>query len=143
MEIDSLDKQLIDLLMTNARQNSDVLGKQLNLSSSTVRRRMKNLIDQGVINIVAVPESNKIGMFLEAIIALDVYHEKMDSVLKQLKKHPQVRWVAITSGRFDMLAHTWYESTEELFGFIENELGKIKGISKSETFICLHVEKNL
>ncbi|MEE8418967.1 MAG: Lrp/AsnC family transcriptional regulator [Dehalococcoidales bacterium] len=139
--IDPLDRQLIDILMKDARRSSIVLGKQLNVSSSTIRRRIKRLVEEGVANIVAVPEPSKVGLMVEAIIALDVSHEKIDSILQALGDYPQVRWVAATSGRFDVMVYLWLVSTEELYRFIENEVGKLEGVLKSETFICLHVEK--
>lgn len=139
--IDKLDRELINILMKDARRSSSVLGKQLNVSSSTIRRRMKRLVEEGVANIIAVPEPSKVGLMVEAIIALDISHEKVDSTLKALRDYPQVRWVAATSGRFDVMAYVWLDSTEELYKFIENEVGKLEGVIKSETFICLHVEK--
>jgi len=139
--IDSLDKQLIDLLTQDARQSSDVLGKRLDVSSSTIRRRVKKLIEQGIINIIAVAEPVKVGLSVEAVIAFDVSHEKVNSILKAIRKYPQVRWAAAMSGRFDIMALVWFDSTEDLYMFMENEIGNIGGVLKSETFICLHVEK--
>ena len=132
---------MIDMLMQDARRSSAVLGKELNVSSSTVRRRMKRLVEKGVANIIAVPEPSKVGLMVEAIIAMDVSHERVDAILQELRQFTQVRWVAATSGRFDVMAYVWLDSTEDLYRFIENEVGKLEGIIKSETFICLHVEK--
>ncbi|MFC1986919.1 Lrp/AsnC family transcriptional regulator, partial [Chloroflexota bacterium] len=59
--LDSLDRRLIDLLQQDAHQPSKVLAKQLSVSSSTVRRRVKRLIQQGIIRIIAIPKPEKIG----------------------------------------------------------------------------------
>jgi len=139
--IDSLDKRIIELLIQDTRQSSIALAKKLNVSSSTIRRRLNRLVEKGVVHIIAFPEPAKIGLAVEAIIALDVSHEKVDAILQALRKYPQVRWVAATSGRFDIMAYVWLNSTKELYKFIETEIGKLEGITKSETFICLHVEK--
>ena len=139
---DSLDKQLVELLMQDARVSSNVLAKQLNISSSTVRRRMKKLVEHGIIHIIALPEPSKIGKFMEAVIALDVSHEKINLVVEKLSKYPEVRWIAVTSGRFDIMAYVWLNSTEYLYKFIEEDVGRLEGIRNSETFICLHVEKH-
>jgi len=141
MIIDSMDRQLIDLLMQDAHRTSEELAKHLNMNSSTVRRRMKRLVEQGIIHIVAIPEPGEVGLSTDAIIAFNVPNEKIVSVLEELHRYPQIRWVAATSGRFDIMAHTLLKSTEELHNFIL-ELGKIGGVTKTETFICLHVEKS-
>ena len=43
-----LDERLIELLSQDARQGSEALAKRLNVSSSTVRRRISKLVNQGV-----------------------------------------------------------------------------------------------
>jgi len=44
-----LDERLIELLSQDARQSSQALANQLNVSSSTVRRRISKLVKRGVL----------------------------------------------------------------------------------------------
>ncbi len=143
MTIDLLDSELIDLLMQDANISSTVLAKQLNVSSSTVRRRIKSLLEQGIIRIIAVPDLSKAGLPVVAFVSLEVTHEKIDSVLKILSKYPRVAWVSAASGRFNVRSVWWLSSTEELYRFIEGEMSKIDGIIRSETSICLQIEKRM
>jgi Lrp/AsnC family transcriptional regulator for asnA, asnC and gidA len=143
MAIDLLDSQLIDLLMQNANASSADLARQLNVSSSTVRRRIKSLLKQGIIRITAVPNLEKVGLPVVAFISLEVSHEKIKSVLEALSQYPQAAWVGATSGRFNVRTVWWVSSTEELFRLLESEIGKIEGIIRSETSICLQIEKGM
>ncbi len=139
--LDSLDKKLIELLMEDAQRSSEMLGKQLKVSSATIRRRTKKLIQNGVMRIMAVTDPSKAGAPLAVVIAFDVVHEKLDSVTQLLANRPEVRWASTTTGRFDLIIIARFGSTEELANFAQKELPKIKGIRDSETFVCLHVEK--
>ena len=141
--VDSLDKRLIELLEQDATVSSQVLANQLSLNSSTVRRRMQKLLRQGVIRIFARPEPSKIGLPLIALIAFDVDHEHLSSVIEMLNSRPEVKWLAATSGRFDLIAMVYSASTDELYTFIEKEIGKTEGIKNTETFICLYVRKSM
>jgi len=141
MTIDSLDEQLINLLSRDARQSSSVLANQLHVSSSTIRRRMNNLILRGVLRIVATPEPTKIGLPLSVLIAFNIAHDSLNVAMKSLSSRPEIKWLAATSGRFDIIALAWFPSTDALFSFMERELSKLEGIKGSETFICLHEEK--
>lgn len=143
MKIDSLDSQLIDILMRDAHTSSDVLAEKLKVSSSTVRRRKKSLLEQGIMRIHAIPDWDKIGLPLAAIIALDVSSEQTDSVLKALSKYQNSTWIAVTSGRFNIVSLWRFSTTEKLYRFIEDVIGKLEGIIRSEIFIGLHVEKHL
>lgn len=60
--MDSLDTQLIELLMKDANVSSTSLATQLNVSSSTVRRRMKDLLEKEIIRITAAPNLEKLGL---------------------------------------------------------------------------------
>ena len=139
---DSLDKELISLLEQDASQTSVVLAKQLSMSSSTIRRRMKGLIERGVMRIIAIPQSKEIGLPLVAIVAFELAHEKLDSILKSLGSRKDVKCLYVTSGRFDAMALMWFSSTEQLYNFMESEVGKLEGVKSTETFVCLHTEKS-
>ncbi len=138
---DSITERLINLLEKDARQNSEALAKQLSVSSSTIRRRVNKLIEQGIIRIVARTEPSKIGLPLRAIIAFNVDHSKINPLMQKLSSRSEVKWVFAVSGQFDFIAMTWFPSTDELFNFIERDIGKLEGVKRTETFICLHVEK--
>ena len=139
---DLLDIQLISLLEENATQTSEKLGEQLSTSSSTIRRRIKDLIKRRVIRIVAIPEPKKVGLPLIAVIAFQLSHEKIDAFLKMLSNRKDVKCLYATSGRFDAITLMWFASTEELYKFMERDVSKVEGVKATETFICLHVEKS-
>ena len=139
--IDSLDEKLIQLLEMDARQSSEAVAKQLKVSPATVRRRIKKLIQRGVLRIVALVDPQKVGFPLIAIIAFDIAHEKADSVIQILADRPEVKYASTTTGRFDIMTLVRFRSTEELSNFVHKELSNIEGIRDSETFVCLRVKK--
>ena len=139
--VDQFDKELISLLEQDAKQSSEKLAEQLSASPSTVRRRMSELIKRGVIRIVAIPDSKQIGAPLVAVIAFQVFHEKLNSFLQAFGNRKDVKCLYVTSGRFDAIALMWFSSTEQLYDFMEREIAKIEGVKATETFVCLHTEK--
>ncbi len=80
-----LDERLIELLSQDARQSSQALAKQLNVSSSTIRRRISKLVKRGVLRFVALVEPAEVGFYLRAIIAFDVEHDKVREVMELLR----------------------------------------------------------
>ncbi|MDO9065758.1 MAG: Lrp/AsnC family transcriptional regulator [Chloroflexota bacterium] len=139
--IDSIDKPLIQLLGGDALQSSEVLAKQLNVSAATVRRRIRRLIKDGTLRIVAVVDPNKVGLPLAALLALDVPYEQLDMVTDALAEHPDVKWVSTTTGRFNIMAMVRSSSTDDLATFMQKELPRLEGVKNSETLICLRVKK--
>ena len=139
--IDSMDEQLVRLLGKDARQNSETLAKQLNLSSATVRRRLRKLTRSESLRIVGVADPADFGFPLAVVIALDIAPDKLEAALEWLVKRPDIRWVSATTGRFDIIAIARFRSTDRLSEFMTKDLAQNKWVKDSETFICLDVRK--
>ncbi len=138
---ESIDEQLVRLLGQDARQNSEALASQLKVSSATVRRKSRKLIDSGSLHIVGVVEPAKFGMPLTAVIALDVIHGKLQLVMELLAKRPEITWISTTTGRFDIIARGCFASTGDLSNFLTSQVATIDGVKDTETFICLDEKK--
>jgi len=139
IKTDSLDVKLMELLAVDARQTSDQLARQLKVSPSTVRRRMQQLIENGVLHIIGVADTNRMGKVLNVIIALNIANSKVASAMDKLAGMRGVQWVIRTTGRYDILIHVRFRSIEELSHFLANELASVDGLEDSETFICLNL----
>lgn len=139
--VDSVDEQIVMLLGKDARQNSATLAKKLNLSAATVRRRFRKLIHNDLLRIVGVVEPASFGFTVLAVINLDVTHDKLEIALEELSKRPEVRFVSTVTGQYDMLVIAWFHSADHLSQFLTEEVAKLEGIRKSETFICLQIRK--
>ena len=140
--MDELDKQLIQIVEQNAHQSSEEIARQLNVSSATVRRRLKRLIDTQQLQIMARVDPVKLGFPVCALIGLNVDHDSHNNVMEALRKLPQVSWASTTTGRFDGFVFSRFSSNEGLYDFLKNVLIKIPGVRDCETFICLHIEKD-
>lgn len=138
---DEFDFKLAQIVGRDAKQSSEEIAKQLNVNSATVRRRLKNLIDNGYLHIVGVVDPVDFGLPVAAILGLDVDNDKLDTVLALLLDQPEIKWAAITSGRFDITAIARFPSIAELALFITSKLGHVNGLRNTETSICLNVEK--
>ncbi len=139
--VDTLDEKLLQLLGKDAKQSSEALAKKLNVSPATVRRRVRQLLRNDTLRIVGVGDPQKVGFPLAAIIAIDVAHELLESVLSELAGRPEVKWVSTTTGRYDILALARFRSTDDLSDFMQKTLSQMEGIRDSETFVCLRVAK--
>ncbi|MFC1995573.1 Lrp/AsnC family transcriptional regulator [Chloroflexota bacterium] len=139
--MDDLNNQIVALLQKDGRQSSKALAKQLYVSSATIRRRLRGLLSSGKIRIIAAIEPSQFGYNLEAVVAFDVEHSELNSVTKKLAERPEIRWVATTAGRYDVMAFATLQSPAELSELMQGELTRIKGVKDTETFICLTIKK--
>jgi len=143
MAFDEIDYQLVMLLRKNTRLSSSELSKMLGkrISSSAIRRRINTLLDNDVMRFIAFPDWSVLGFPVIAIIALEVPRDKSTSVSKTLGEYDNSLWISVTSGRYSIMSIWRFASTEELYRFTENELGKSGEITSSEIFISLYLAK--
>ena len=140
--MDKVDEQIVSILEQNARQTSNTVAKQMNVSPATVRRRLKRLLDTKELNLVALRDLAKAGFPIAALIGLNIEHETHEEVVAKILKLPGVCWVSTTTGRFDSFVFVRATSNEHLYGFLKDVLLNIKGIKDSETFICMYFERS-
>jgi len=139
--MDIVDKELIKLLANDALQNKDLIAKKLGSTPGTVRRRIRKLIKDDAIRIVAIIEHKKVGLPLTAIIGFDVEIDKLESAAKSIAIRPEVSWAGVTSGRYDLMLMARLPSTDDLFQFVKELSQQVDGIRDSETFISIHEAK--
>jgi Lrp/AsnC family transcriptional regulator, regulator for asnA, asnC and gidA len=138
---DSIDEKIIRLLSKNARQSSLELAKQLHISASTVRSRLRRLIRNETLHFIIAVDPFKAGLPVIAQILLDVEQDKIEQTLEKLVTFPEISYVSSTTGRFDIIVFAWFASHHDLAIFLQNQLGKMEGVRDSETLICLDIKK--
>jgi Lrp/AsnC family leucine-responsive transcriptional regulator len=82
ISLDDLDRRILNALQTNAAQTNSDLAESVHASAPTCLRRVKRLIDAGVITRqIALVAAEKLGPALTAIVEITLDHqgaERMD-----------------------------------------------------------------
>ena len=132
MLIDETDKEILSVLKDNARMPFLDIAKQLKISESTIRKRVSNLENRGVIKkYSAVIEPSKIGYGSVAIVGIDAKAEKFLSVAKKLTEYDNVKFVSTSSGDHMIIAEIWMERASELRDFITNTIEKMDEVTRT------------
>ena len=139
--MDELDTKIIDILQQDGRASNAGMARLVGVSEGTVRRRLKRLVEQDYIEIVALPDPGKLGYDSQALVGVQVDPDKVDQVANDLADLDEISWVAITTGSFDVFAWATVQSAEELGLFLRTKVGVISGVRRTETFVNLDKKK--
>jgi Lrp/AsnC family transcriptional regulator, regulator for asnA, asnC and gidA len=142
-KIDLADQCIIALLQADGRLQYTDLARRLGIPEATVRRRMKRLLDERVMQIVAVPDPYRIGYDTHAIVGLRVQPGKIEDVIAVLDPLPQVRYIGVTAGTYDVVIEALFENNDALRHFLTDTLGQIDGLQGTETSYVLEVAKRV
>lgn len=139
--MDELDREIIAILQSNGRASNARIARRIGVSEGTVRRRLKKLIADGVIDIVAVVDAERLGYDTEALVGVQVDPDKVMEVAANLGELPESNWVAITTGTYDVFMWVTLQSADQLGTFLREKLGIVAGVRRTETFVRLSLPK--
>ena len=139
-QMDELDRRIISLLQMDGRASNAKIAREVGVSEGTVRRRLRRLIQEDVVKVIAVPNLEKLG-YATALIGLQTGPGKSDSVAESIANLDEAHYVAITTGAYDVFIWAGLESAESLGTFLRTKIGTIDGVQRTETFVNLAIKK--
>lgn len=139
--MDELDRKIIDTLQSDGRASNAGIARDVGVSEGTVRRRLKRLVQEEFIQIVAVPDATKMGYDSQALLGVRVDPDKVDQVADDLEGLDEIRWAVVTTGSYDVFAWANLPSAEDLGIFLRTKVGVIPGVRRTEAFLDLSNRK--
>lgn len=139
--LDEFDREIIRLLQKDGRMPFLTIANQLGLAEGTVRRRVAKLLDEGLMRVVGMANPFKVGLNIVAIVGLKVDRGKIENIAQKLSALTEVRYVALSTGNYDLVIEVVVASNDELLTFLVDTLSRIAGINNTGTSIVLKVAK--
>ena len=129
---DNTDEKILGFLRDDSRESFVVIGKKLKLSESAVRRRVKNMVSNGIIEKFTIEEQNA-----SAIVLISV-DSSIDTskVSVKLTKLNAVKTVYEITGQYDISVIIKAPNITEINACID-DLRKISGVIDTNTVIIL------
>lgn len=139
LNFDKLDLQIIEAMMENAEISYADLGKKLFVSGGTIHVRIKKMQELKIVKGTRLNVDLKsLGYDITAFVG--IYLEKSslyDTVAEDLKKIPEIVRLNYITGNYSMFIEIVCKDILQLRSILHDELQKIKGIDRTETFISL------
>src|SRR5216684_5545897 len=140
--IDEIDQKIIDALQIDGRRPFTKLAAELGISEASVRQRVSNLINNQVMQIVAVTNPIKLGFSLASMIGIRVSGDRLLEVAQEISAFDEVIYLILCTGSFDMLAEVVCRNNDHLLSFLTEKLYKVQGVQQAETYMYLRVCKD-
>lgn len=139
IRLDATDKEIIRALQEDGRMPYTKLGPLVGLSAPAVRQRVLQLIEQGVMQVVAVTDPTTLGFGIQAMLGVKVVGP-LDTVSAAVCELAEVDYIVATTGRFDMLLEVVCETNQHLLETV-NRIRGIDSVSEIEVFGYLELVK--
>lgn len=140
-QIDDLDRQIIDLLSTDARLSNRKIASELGFTEGTIRSRVKRLEEENFIRFTAVTNMTQLDTPQLAYIGIHAEQGQIKKVAERVAKLPEINGVIILLGRFDILAIGLFEGLQEVHRVASNKILDMDGVRLVETTVVVDVIK--
>jgi Lrp/AsnC family transcriptional regulator for asnA, asnC and gidA len=140
--LDRTDQKMVRLLQRDGRMPIATLAKELRISETTARTRLNRLIQNKIINVVAVSNPIKLGFEIIGNLKLTIDLRKKDAILSRLKEIDQLNYVALTTGGTDLDVEFIARSLDEFKMLIFEEISLIDGVKSLETSLIVEIVKD-
>ena len=139
VHLDDKSKKIIALLQQDGRMSYTAIAAEVGLSEAAVRQRAQRLIEQGVMQIVAVTDPLQLGFAWEAMIGVRV-SGNIEAIADTLGKIEAIDFIVLTGGKFDIILELVAESDDQFIDLTDT-IRSIPGVVGSETLVYLSTRK--
>ena len=138
--LDAIDQDIIDLLRIDGRMSFTEIAKRLDIPEATARYRVQRLLQSGTIKVLAWPNPERMGTPNLLIVQLSVEPSRIEAIVNELASLEEVRFVAVTAGRYNVIVDIFFGVHAELVAFFA-KLQQISGILSYESQLVLKLLK--
>jgi Lrp/AsnC family transcriptional regulator, regulator for asnA, asnC and gidA len=141
-ELDEIDRQIVIFLEKNARMPFTKIAEKLDVSERTVRIRVAQMQEDGILSLVGVVNPIKVGLNVQTFVHLSVQPNRIEEVVSQLKEMEEVRWIALTTGEYPLMLDVLTRDYDDLSDFVMNKLNNIEGVDRTNVVNVLKKMKS-
>lgn len=132
LQLDDIDKELLNILQNEARMPLKEVAKTINLSSPAVASRIRRLEEEGFIRgYQAQVDPILLGLYTKAFILLEVTPTQKKEFYPYIRACKSVVECNCVTGDYSMLLEVYFKNTIELDQFI----GELQRFGRTKTLI--------
>lgn len=141
--LDQLDQQILEWLSVDARTSNRRIAAAVGVTEGTVRARIKRMEEAGQIRLTAVTNIERLAGPALAYIWIETEKSSQGrAVAQKLATIPEIGFVGMMLGRFDILAITMVHDTEQLARLLHTTISVIPGVRRTECSLGVRLVKH-
>lgn len=135
------DEVLLDQLAVDGRATHASLAAATGWHESTVRRRIQQLRRNGVLGFDVDIDTSAVGVTTQTMLWISVAPAHLDAAGAAIAGHPEVPFVAATTGPSNLMATVLSRDTAHLYTYLTHRLAAVQGIHSADSSPLIRVVK--
>ena len=142
--MDSVDLRLLKILSEDAHTSLHKMGREVGLSTSGVRRRIKQLEKTGVIKkYSAIVDPKKYGYEITAFVSVDADAQSLRELINSLTRRHEVCELHRTTGGHDLMIKVRTKDVDSLNKFVDNHIRSFDSVKSVRTTLAMDTIKEI
>jgi Lrp/AsnC family transcriptional regulator for asnA, asnC and gidA len=139
--IDEIDRAIIAELQADGRRPYTEIARTVGLAEATVRQRIRRLERKGILQVVAVVAPLRLGL-RRVLIGVRVRGRSLAEVEALLRLLPEVDYVAVTTGSYDLVLMAACPDEESVAELVTERIRAIPGVDGIDVVTILRETKD-
>ena len=139
--MDEIDRLILQALQEDGRTPFTQIAKKAGVSETTIRSRYRNLVEEGVVHTVSIVDPFAMDFQAPAMIGIRTESGKIEEVAKAIAELPEVSYVVLTLGSYDLLVEVYCRNLQHLTHLVTREIQLIPGVWSTETLMVARIYK--
>jgi len=127
------DEPLMKELARDGRASCAALAAAIHWHESTVRRRIDELRQSGLLFFEVDIDNRVLGLNAHAILWLSIEPARLEEAGTALAGHPEIPFAAATTGPTNLMASAVFRDTQHLYEYLTGKLASLPGMRSVET----------
>ena len=140
---DKIDLQIIKILNEDGRASFAHIAQTLGVSPGMIRQRYNRLVEEGLLQVVAITNPMLMGFTTMAQIGVKVNVNRMQEIADQIASFEEVIYLVLLTGSYDLFVEVVCKDRNHLLDFLTNKLHSVEGVKEAETFVYLRIAKEV
>lgn len=142
IELDDTDNAIIELLRADGRLPYRAIAREVGVTESTVRARVRRLEESDTMRVVAVTDIEAAGFTMLLAIGVQVENRSPEQVAREMAAIPEVFSVNVVVGSHDVEILVVAEDQAALTRLITGRLAEVAGVRRLTPALAVDVLKN-
>lgn len=138
---DDLDMKIMAELQEDGRRSYREIGTRLGVSPGTIRSRALQLMADGLIEVIAVPNPWRMGFKFFADVGLRLAPGSADAVADELARREEVSWVGLTVTGYEVMFEVVLPDARAFARYREDVLSQLPGFISADVYLLADVRK--
>ena len=142
IELDATDQAIIDLLRSDGRMPYRAIARELAVTETTVRARVRRLEDSNTMRVVAVTDIEAAGFGMLLAVGVQVENRSPENVARDMAAIAEVFSVKVVVGAHDLEILVVAEDLVALNALMSQQLAQVPGVRRLTPALAVDVLKN-